>query len=159
MTETKKPGWISLAVLEAITLGLGGLVGWLTSSQMNFYDELVRPSFAPPGWLFPVAWTILYAAMALAVWLVLRTLSGGRWMLLIFYGIQLAVNLAWPFIFFTLEALGLSFFWLVLLWGLVLLLMLYAFRFSKAAGWLLVPYLGWVSFAGVLCFMLARMNP
>ena len=159
MTETKKPGWISLAVLEVVTLGLGGLVGWLTSGEMTFYDGLVKPAFAPPGWIFPVAWSILYAAMALSIWLVLRTGAGSRWLTLGLYILQLVINLIWPFIFFKIQALGLAFFWLVLLWGLVLILMIQAFRFSKAAGWLLVPYLGWVSFAGYLSFMLARMNP
>lgn len=159
MTETKKPGWKSLAVLGGITLGLGGLVGWLTSGEMSFYDGLTKPAFAPPGWLFPVAWSLLYASMALSIWLVLRTGSGSRWMLLGLYAVQLIINLIWPVIFFKLQALGLAFFWLVLLWGLVLILMLQSFRFSKAAGWLLVPYIGWVSFAGYLSFTLARLNP
>lgn len=156
--EVQKPTWKSLLLIAGITLGLGGVVGFLTQQDSGFYEDLVKPAFAPPAWLFPVAWVILYAAMATAIWLVLRTGSQNRWVLLGLYCVQLAVNLLWPWLFFTQQTLGLAFFWLVLLWLLVLIMMYSFFRECSAAGWLIVPYQLWLTFAAVLNFTLARMN-
>lgn len=157
--KSTKPTWRTLVLVIALTMGLGALVGFLTQSDSHFYDELVKPAFAPPGWLFPVVWAILYAAMAVAMWLILRTGSRNRWVLLGLYCVQLAVNLIWPWLFFTQQALGMAFFWLILLWLLVLIMLYSFFRESKAAGWLIVPYQLWLTFAAVLNFSLARMNP
>lgn len=160
MTETKKAAsWRSLIVLEAATLGAGGLVGFLTQRDSSFYEGLVKPSFAPPGWLFPIAWTLLYAAMALAMWFVLRRGSRDRFLLLGLYIAQLAVNLLWPVLFFVQEALGLAFFWLILLWMLAAIMLYQFFREDRVAGWLLVPYQLWLTFAAVLNFTIARLNP
>lgn len=155
----KKPSWPTLLLLEASTLGAGGLVGFLTTHQNDFYETLARPAFAPPAWLFPVAWTALYSAMAAAMWLVLRKRGQERFILLGLYIAQLAVNLLWPVIFFVQHALGLAFFWLVLLIALVGIMMERFFRESKLAGGLIVPYFLWNLFAGALNFALARMNP
>lgn len=160
MSETKKAAsWRSLIVLEAATLGAGGLVGFLTQRSSDFYDGLTKPSFAPPGWLFPVAWTLLYAAMALAMWFVLRRGGRDRFLLLGLYAAQLAVNLLWPYLFFVQQALGLAFFWLILLWMLAGIMLYQFFREDRLAGWLLVPYQLWLTFAAVLNFTLARLNP
>lgn len=157
-TEVQKPTWKTLLLIAGITIGLGALIGYLTQSDSSFYKELQKPVFAPPGWLFPVAWGILYAAMATALWLILRTESCNRWVLTGLYCVQLAVNYLWPWLFFTLQALGLAFFWLILLWLLVLIMLYAFFRESKPAGWLIVPYQLWLTFAAVLNFTLARMN-
>ena len=162
MSETKRSNsytWKSLLTLLVATLGAGSLVGFLTQQDSHFYDELTQPPFAPPGWLFPVAWAILYASMAIAMWLVLREQPRERFLLLGLYITQLAVNLTWPFIFFTLQALGLGFFWLVLLWLLAGIMLWQFFRQSVAAGLLLIPYQLWLTFAAVLNFCLARLNP
>ena len=161
MTEIKNPHytWRSLVLLIAATIGAGALVGFLTQQDGSFYQTLVKPSFAPPSWVFPVAWTLLYAAMAVAMWLVLKTGSRDRLILLGLYIAQLAVNLLWPYLFFVQKALGLSFFWLVLLWMLAAIMLYQFFRVNKLAGWLLVPYQLWLTFAGVLNFCVARLNP
>ncbi|MBR6569823.1 MAG: tryptophan-rich sensory protein [Clostridia bacterium] len=158
-TVNKKPTWRSLLVLLGATIGAGAIVGFLTQRDSSFYQELTKPVFAPPGWLFPVVWTLLYAAMATAMWLVLRTQERDRWLLLGLYIAQLAVNLIWPVLFFTQQALGLAFFWLVLLWMMAGVMLWQFFRVSKAAGWLLVPYQAWITFAGVLNFAIAQLNP
>ena len=151
--------WRSLLALEAATLGAGAVVGFLTQQNSDFYEGLIRPSFAPPGWLFPIAWTLLYAAMAAAMWFVLKTQSQDRFILLGLYIAQLAVNLMWPVLFFVQQALGLAFFWLLLLWLLAAIMLYQFFRESHIAGWLLVPYQLWLTFAAVLNFTLARLNP
>ena len=97
--------------------------------------------------------------MAVAMWLVLKTCSRDRLILLGLYIAQLAVNLLWPYLFFVQQALGLSFFWLVLLWMLAVIMLYQFFRVNKLAGWLLVPYQLWLTFAGVLNFCIARLNP
>lgn len=158
-TSEKKPGWKCLILMLAITLGGGILVALFTRNSMDFYDTLSKPVFAPPGWLFPVAWSILYTLIAIAIWLVLRTGLPQRSMLLVLYFIQLAVNLIWPFLFFVQQALGLSFVWLLLLWALIIILLTKTYQVQQTAAWLLAPYLLWVTFAGVLNFVLAQMNP
>lgn len=155
----KKPGWIPLIVLAGVTLGAGALIGFLIRNDMSYYESLNRPVFAPPGWVFPAAWSVLYIAMALSAWLVWRAEAPHRAGMMTLYCVQLAVNLAWPVIFFTLHTLGLAFWWLVLLLGLVIWMTVAFFRWSKAAGWLLTPYLAWTIFAAVLSFVIARMNP
>ena len=159
MTNEPKATWRSLVVLLLSTLGAGGVIGFLTQRDSSFYEGLAKPPFAPPGWAFPVAWVLLYAAMATAMWFVLRAGGRDRFLLLGLYVAQLAVNLLWPVLFFMFEALGLAFFWLLLLWMLALVMLYQFFRESRVAGWLLVPYQLWLTFAGVLNFVIARMNP
>ena len=161
MQETPKKDytWKSLVLLIAATLFAGGIVGFLTQQDAAFYEGLRKPSFSPPGWLFPIAWTLLYAAMATAMWFVLRTKSPDRYILLGLYAAQLAVNLLWPYLFFVQQALGLAFFWLLLLWMLAAIMLYQFFRVSKTAGWILLPYQLWLTYAAVLNFTLARLNP
>ena len=158
-TPSARYTWRSLVVLLGTTIGAGALVGFLTQRDSSFYESLTKPFFAPPGWLFPVAWSFLYAAMATSMWFVLRTNSRDRFSLLGLYVAQLAVNLFWPYLFFVQEALGLAFFWLILLWMLAAIMLYQFFRECKVAGWLLVPYQLWLTFAAVLNFCIARLNP
>ena len=158
-TQTNPYSWKSLTALIAGTLGAGTLVGFLTQRDSSFYESLTRPLFAPPGWLFPIAWTLLYASMATAMWFVLRTQGQDRFILLGLYLAQLAVNLVWPFLFFVQQSLGLAFFWLLLLWMLAAIMLHQFFRESRTAGWLLVPYQLWLTFAAVLNFSIAALNP
>lgn len=162
MSETTHPTrytWRSLLILLGSTLGAGAVVGFLTQRESTFYEGLTKPVFAPPGWLFPIAWTLLYAAMATAMWFVLKANGRDRFILLGLYIAQLAVNLMWPVLFFVQHALGLAFFWLLLLWILAAIMLYQFFRESRIAGWLLVPYQLWLTFAAVLNFTIARLNP
>lgn len=149
--------WPTLVLILVLTLGGGVLVALMTRSSMSVYDEIVKPGFAPPSWLFPVAWSILYIAMSVSLWLAIRKDVPSR-ATIVLYAVQLLVNLAWPFIFFTLRAFGLAFWWLILLLVLVIWLMIRTFRTGPVAGWLLVPYAAWTAFAAVLNFAVARLN-
>jgi len=157
--KKKQPGWVCLLILEVVTLGGAGIIGLLIRNDIAVYETLNKPIFAPPGWLFPIVWTILYALMALSIWLVLRTDSSSRMKLLTLSIVQWLVNLVWPILFFMQRAWGLSFVWLLLLEALVIILMTGSFRASRSAGWLLVPYAAWVAFAGVLNCLIALWNP
>lgn len=159
MTDATSPRvtWKTLVLILALTLGAGLAAALLTQPAMAVYDRINKPSFAPPPWLFPVVWTLLYAAMSVALWLIFRSTKPAPGTIAL-YVAQLVANLLWPFLFFSMEAYGLAFWWLLLLLGLILWLMQLAFRAEALAGWLLVPYAAWVTFAGVLNFFVARLN-
>ena len=152
--------WPSLLVslaLVAVVAAIGGSV--TDTSPGSWYDQLIRPSFTPPGWAFGVAWTSLYVLMAVAAWRIhLAPESHARREALIAYGIQLVANLGWTLVFFGLEAPWAG---LVVILGLLAAIGITIVRFAAvdaAASALLWPYAAWVSFATVLNLAFASMN-
>lgn len=147
-----KIAWKHLGIALAIPLLVGGASALTTGQSMERYAMLRQPPLSPPGWLFPVVWTALFLLMGLSSYLVWT--SGGQAeavrRALTLYGVQLAVNFLWPILFFNLGAYLLAMVWLVLLWGLIGATMLAFRRLSVKAGWMLAPYLAWVTFAGYL---------
>ena len=109
---------MSLIVCVAIPLAIGGLSAFITKDSMDIYEQINKPFLAPPGWLFPVAWTILYALMGYGSWLCLQAPIPRRTPALLIYGIQLAINFIWPIIFFNYQK------WFLALAVLILLLFL-----------------------------------
>ena len=144
--------WLSLALCLAVPLGVGGLSALLTRGSMAAFAALQKPPLAPPGWLFPVVWSILFLLMGCASWRVLGSGGPEREIrrALGLYGVQLGFNFLWSLIFFHFQAFGLALLWLLALWGLILGMLLTFRRVDRAAGWLLLPYLLWVSFAAYL---------
>lgn len=136
----------------AIPLLVGAIAGLLTMNGMKAFEELAKPLLSPPGWLFPVVWTILYILMGVAYYLVNR--SGGSEKAVdeanTIYALQLIANFIWPILFFGFHWYFLSFIWLVLLWFLILLTIHMFGKVSKKAAFLMIPYLLWVTFAGYL---------
>lgn len=122
-----------------------------------WYVALHKPALNPPPWIFGPAWTLLYTLMAVAAWLVWKSVGWRRPLML--YFIQLALNAAWTPIFFGVHALGWALVEIVLLWAAILWTLLSFHRVHQPAGWLLVPYLAWVTFAAFLNFTLWRINP
>lgn len=149
--------WKNLITCIAIPLAVGSLASLLTRGSMETFATINKPEFAPPGWLFPVIWTILYILMGIASYLVVSSEKPNE-TALTYYGIQLAFNFFWPILFFNLEFFLLSFIWLILLWLLILKTTLLFFQISKPAGYLMLPYLLWVSFAGILNFSIYLLN-
>ena len=147
-------GWLLVAFAAAAAGGLA------SANAGDFYSELVRPTWAPPGWLFGPVWSVLYALMGIAAWLVWRArgFSGARAALFLFIA-QLAVNALWTWLFFVWREGALAFAEIVLLWLMIAATIGLFWRVSKLAAVLLVPYLGWVSFASVLSFATWRLNP
>ena len=134
----------------ALPLAVGGLAAWLTMGSMSQYAALVQPPFAPPAWIFPVVWTLLYGLMG---WASLRVRQSGapqRKNTLALYYTQLAVNFVWPLLFFRAGLYGTAFWWLVLLLALVAVTARAFFRIDKRAGRMLVPYLVWLVYAAYL---------
>ncbi|MBQ4612433.1 MAG: tryptophan-rich sensory protein [Clostridia bacterium] len=144
--------WKKLLICLAIPLAVGGLSAWVTMGAMEDFAALNQPPLSPPGWLFPVVWTILFLLMGLASYLVL-TSGAHRTEIrsaLTVYGVQLAVNFFWSVLFFNLGAYLLAFIWLVFLWALIFVTMRRFAAIRPLAGKLLIPYLLWVTFAGYL---------
>ena len=155
------PKFWTFALCAAIPLAAGGLSALLTRGSMDDFAALNQPPLAPPGWLFPIVWTILFILMGTASYLVVTAPTSPQadvgqslWL----YGMQLGVNFFWSIFFFCLSLYLFSFFWLLLLWGLILATLLLFARISKPAGLLLIPYLVWVMFAGYLNLGIYLLN-
>ncbi|MFR3172496.1 MAG: TspO/MBR family protein [Roseburia intestinalis] len=138
-------------------LAVGTLSSLLTKNSMENFAMLQKPTFAPPGFLFPVVWTILYVLMGIASYLVL-TSGKPTGNALIVYGIQLVFNFFWSILFFNLGLCMFAFLWLVLLWLLILLTTVLFYQILKPAGYLMIPYLLWVTFAGYLNLGICLLN-
>ncbi len=126
----------------------------------DWYESLNFPSWRPPNWLFPIAWTALYIMIAVAGWLVWRDGGGlqGAAVPLAVYAVQLVLNGLWSGIFFGLKRLDWALYELALLWGAIVGCIILFLPISSLAAYLMVPYLAWVSFAGVLNLTMLRLN-
>ena len=122
MKDNWKPYLFWILLAEAV----GGLSGWLTRNGTKLYQQTIaQPPLSPPGWVFPVVWAILYALMGISAARIYQAPpSAERRRGLNLFIVQLVVNFVWSPIFFNLQAFGLAFFWLLMLWGLVLLVIL-----------------------------------
>ena len=155
-----KKNWKTYAFWILLSEAVGGLSGWLTREGARLYGTtVVKPPLSPPAILFPIVWTILFLLMGVgAARVYLSPPSVHRSRALIQFLAQLAVNFFWSLIFFNLEAYGAAFFWLLLLWLLVLLMTVNFWRTDRAAGYLQIPYLLWITFAAYLNFAVWQLN-
>jgi len=125
----------------------------------DWYRSLQKPIFTPPGWLFGPVWTLLYVLMGVAVWLVWRERSARPVTLpLALFIVQLALNVVWTPLFFGLQNPGVAFVDILLLWIAIAATVWQFFGVSAIAGFLMLPYLAWVSFACALNFAIWRLN-
>lgn len=124
-----------------------------------WYDRLDKPSWTPPDWLFPVAWTLLYIAIGVAPWLVWREAGfAGAALPLAVWAVQLLLNAAWSWLFFGLRRMDLAFAEVVALWLSIAAMIALFLPISVTAGLLMIPYLVWVSFAAVLNLAVWQRN-
>ena len=146
--------WKTYAAYIIVTLLGGILAAVVTMDGMQVYSTLEKPVLAPPAWLFPVVWTILYVLMAIGgarYALNLKMISG-------IYFLQLVVNWLWPVIFFNFNAYLFAFFWLLLLLVLVIIMTWQFYKVDKLAGLLQISYILWLTFAGYLNIMVYLLN-
>lgn len=147
-----------LTLCIVVSLGAGWLGSLLTRpALMVWYEELSKPNWTPPNWLFAPIWTILYMAMGVAAWLVWRRSSLAAIPMQLFL-LQLLLNVAWSAVFFRFRSLGWAFLEIVALWCAILLTAVAFRRTAPVAGWLMIPYLVWVSYATALNFAIWRLN-
>jgi len=144
--------WLALLGFIALTLLAASLGGAATATSVGtWYQELAKPEWNPPRWLFGPVWTTLYLMMAVAVWRVWRhrehpdRLRALRW-----FFAQLALNTLWSFLFFGLRRPDLAFIEIIVLWGAIVTTGLKFWRIDRPAALLWLPYVLWVSFASVL---------
>jgi tryptophan-rich sensory protein len=148
--------WVAICELAGL---LGGIV--TVPAVATWYPTLAKPSWTPPGWLFGPVWTVLYALMGIAaahVWIRHRQTKGGR-LSLVLFGVQLALNCTWSFLFFGARVPGFAFAHIILLWIAILALVVWWWWLDRKASLLLLPYLAWVAFAGALNAVIWNLNP
>lgn len=156
----KKFNWKPYVALVAGVEAAGALVGFLTRDGVKSFAAVRQSRFTPPGAVFPPVWAALFALMGIGaarVWSAPPSPERTRGLRL--FGAQLAVNLAWSFLFFNCKAFSIAFAWLILLWILILMMTLSFRKVDKPAAWLQVPYLLWVAFAGYLSWSAWVLNP
>ena len=136
----------------AIPLLVGAFSAYLTADDMKIYESLGKPFLAPPGWLFPIVWTILYALMGLASYFVFTADAEEkvRQKALRLYAVQLAMNLFWSTLFFTYHQYLISLIWLLIMWVLILITGLRFFKIRKEAGIMMGILFIWTTFAAYL---------
>lgn len=147
-------GWLALTFAAAAVGAIG------SAAAPTFYEQLLRPSWAPPAALFGPVWTALYSAMALAAWLVWRrhALADARGAFTLFVA-QLAANALWSWLFFGWRLGAAAFAEVLLLWALIAATVAAFRRLSVPAALLLLPYLAWVTYASFLTFAVWQLNP
>lgn len=150
-----KQSWLALAVFVVVVIGVGSVIGMLTAPG-DWYAELDKPFFNPPSWVFAPVWTVLYVLIAIAGWRLWKADSTEVPMKL-WVG-QLVTNWLWSPVFFLLHLLWPALAVLVVMWVLIVGVILTAWRADRIASWLMMPYLAWVSFAGLLNAAVAWLN-
>jgi benzodiazapine receptor len=153
--------WLGLAVSLIICFTAAGIGEALTSSSLaDWYPGLAKPAWNPPDWVFGPVWTVLYALMAIAAWIVWRAAGWRRASRALgLFATQLTLNVLWSGLFFVRQNPGAAFLDVLLLWLAILATLVLFWRIDRNAGALLAPYLAWVTFAAVLNFAVWQLNP
>jgi tryptophan-rich sensory protein len=160
MINDIKENWKTYAFWIGLSLAVGALSGWLTREGTEYFQQNVnQPPLSPPPLVFPIVWGILYTLMGFgAARVSLAPPSPERSRGLNLFITQLVVNFFWSLIFFNARAYGFSALWLVLLWVLIFFMQAAFRKVDRLAGWLQIPYLLWVAFAGYLNFGVWILN-
>lgn len=141
-----------------IPLAVGGLSAIITQNEMQKYGELVQPPLAPPSWLFPIVWTVLFVLMGISSYIIYTRSDSIVSPCLKLYAIQLAVNFFWTILFFNFHAYLISFIWILLLIFLIAKMIFCFVETSKFAAYLQLPYLAWTCFAAYLNIAIYFLN-
>ena len=151
-----------MKLLKSIALPLivGGVAALLTGNAMSDFMLLNKPPLSPPGWLFPVVWTILYILMGISAYLIDTSDATEKEITdaLSVYYYQLLVNFLWSVFFFNFGWYFFSFLWIILLWVLIIVMIRKFDKISPTAAYLNLPYLLWVTFAAYLNFAIWWLN-
>ena len=142
----------ALVVIGSVCLAAAGIGGAVTALSVdNWYQELAKPPFNPPDWVFAPVWTALFLMMAVAAWRVWRYRQNlGRRSAMVLFATQLALNVLWSCLFFGLMAVGTALIEIFVLWVTIVVTTVSFRRIDRVASWLMLPYAIWVSFAAVL---------
>lgn len=152
---------LRIAVAVAVCLVVGALSGFATQSSVDtWYSTLVKPSFNPPNWIFAPVWTLLYILMGIAAGMVWGYGYYHKWVktALYFFGFQLLFNASWSIVFFGLQLPLAALFVLIFLLILIAMTIRRFYIVNRTAAYLMIPYLLWVIFAGLLNFKIVQLN-
>jgi translocator protein len=150
---------LRLAACLAVTFSAAWIGSVASGAAPEFYASLERPAWAPPAWLFGPVWTVLYAMMAVAAWLVWRSAGQLAPRPTALYLGQLVLNALWSWLFFQWQLGAAALAEIIVLWVAIAATAWVFSRFSTAAAVLLMPYLSWVTYAAALTAALWRANP
>jgi translocator protein len=161
ITDMKIPNFLKL-IIALVATQAAGLIGTIftTPAIPTWYASLAKPALNPPSAVFGPVWTVLYVLMAISAFIIWKkglARKDVKIALGVFLG-QLALNTLWSIIFFGAKSLGGALIEISVLWLAILGTIVLFWKISKAAGWLLIPYILWVSFAGYLNYMIWAMN-
>lgn len=148
-----------IAIILCEAAGIIGAVATVNAIP-NWYSTLIKPALNPPNWVFGPVWTILYAMMGIALFLVWQKSKDSRFAqsAIYFFLVHLAFNTAWTLVFFGAKELALALGVIAVLWLMIAILIVWFWKINRIAGLLLVPYLAWVSFATYLNFAILQLN-
>ena len=158
-----KKFWIATGFI-LLPLAVGIISSLVTGNAMTGFSKFNQPPLAPPAWLFPVAWTILYVLMGVASYLIYRIKPKNKTeeklqkTESVVYFVQLFFNFMWTILFFKFELRWFAFGWLIAMWLMIFALIFMCAKNRKAAAWCLVPYIIWCTFAAYLNVMIAILN-
>jgi tryptophan-rich sensory protein len=150
---------LSVSVLACLIAGFVGSVATMPSIP-TWYASLQKPAFNPPNWIFGPVWTTLFIMMGVAAFLVWdKGLENKKVKIsLAIFGLQLLLNVLWSILFFGLQSPLYAFIDIIMLWASILATIIYFYRISAAAAYLLIPYILWVSFASILNLSIVILN-
>jgi benzodiazapine receptor len=152
--------WAIVTVPFVLLLGFASARLAPSGSDNPWFAALRKPAIMPPDWAFPVAWSLIYVLMGLALAMVINARgSAARGPALILFAVQLAVNLAWSPVFFGMHQVVTALMLIAALLVLVTITILLFWRVRKGAAVLLLPYIAWLCFAGILLYEVHRINP
>jgi tryptophan-rich sensory protein len=151
--------WIKLVISIAVpqVVALSGAFFTITGTG-SWYQNIAKPSWNPPNWVFGPVWTLLYLLMGIALFIIWKSENRDKRTAIIFWVIQLALNFLWTILFFNQHQILGAFIEMILLWIMILMTIIYFARISKLAAWLMVPYIAWVSFAALLNYAIWQLN-
>ena len=149
-----KINWKLLIACFIIVYAVAFIGGIFTSPNTNteWYNS-IKPSITPPNYIFPIVWNILFFLIAISLYLVWASKKVEKRKIIAFFGINFVLNIEWSYIYFSMKNPAYAFFGLILLWVSILGMICISYKADKKATYLLIPYLLWVSFAGILNFL------
>ena len=158
-THYKMNKFTRILVLIVTCLAIGYFSGLITRSAITtWYPNLIKPSFNPPNWIFGPVWSFLYCLMGIGLFLIYQSQSVWRKWGFGIFAIQLGLNFLWSFIFFQQKQIGWALVDIFLLWLSIICMIFIFYKINKTAAYIQLPYLVWVSFAGILNYFIFILN-
>lgn len=156
MKKKVKINWKVLILSLVIVYGVAFIGSIFTSGNVDTsWYQGIKPSITPPNYVFPIVWNILFFLIALSLYLAWVKAKKQKKIIAIVFGINLLLNAFWSYLFFELKRPTCSFFEIIILWISILSMIFVTRKIDRKAAWLLIPYLLWVVFAGILNYLIA----